>query len=594
MRHKLKHKINTDVFLESYRRHPHNPLLILVGFYKGFYHNFLLSVFFYAIKHSPTWVLPIVTANIINYVTGGVPNMMQLILLNAGILSVLLVLNIPTNAAHMHFRAVAVRNVEAGLRSTLVHKIQTMSIPSEKEIQSGRLQSKIIRDVEAIETLSDQLFVSLLNILLNVTVALSVTIFKSRIVFVFFLLMVPLAASLIYGFKSRIKKHNARFRKEVETASARVAEMVELVPVTRAHALEEEEISKMRKQLQTIAQEGYELDMVQTNFGAVSWVCFQLFQVLCLVFTAYMAVKGRIQTGDVVLYQSYFTTIVGQVSSLMTLLPTISKGLESVNSVAEVLLVEDVEDNEGKEELRDLNGSYQFDHVSYTYPKTDRPVIRDLNLDIRPGETVAFVGESGAGKTTIMSLLLGFCLPTEGKLYIDGKDITKINLHSYRSFLAVVPQASILFSGTIRDNILYGTTDVTEEELQKVVDEAGLRSVIERLPDGLETKVGEHGDKLSGGQKQRISIARALIRDPSVILLDEATSALDAISEREVTSALDHMSHERTTFIVAHKLATIERADRIIVMQDGQILESGTYQELLDRQGHFYELAKQL
>ncbi len=587
---KMKHKKDIESFLNSYAAHPNRPLGALIGFYQGYYHNFAFSTFFYIIKHSPVWILPIATANIINSVTEGSGDTARLILSNGALLVFLLLLNIPMNYLHMHFRASAVRDVEAGLRSALIRKIQAMSVLSEKDIQSGRLQSKIIRDVEAVETLSDQLFVNLLNIIINVAVALSVTIFKSRVVFLFFLLMVPLAASLVYFFKKPIKRHNQRFRRQMEATSARVAEMVELVPVTRAHALEEEEISKMEKYVYDIADEGYQLDMIQTNFGAVSWACFQIFQVICLVFTAFLAMRAVIHTGDVVLYQSYFTTIVGQVSSLLNLLPTISKGLESVNSIGEILNIQDVENNEGKTPVGRIRGDYRFEHVSYRYPNTDRKVIDDLNLRIRAGQTVAFVGESGAGKTTIMNMLIGFCVPTEGTLLVDDLPIDTIDLHAYRRNLAVVPQNTVLFSGSIRDNILYGTEGVTEEVLERVVAESGLKGVVEKLPEGLDTQVGEHGDRLSGGQKQRISIARALIRDPRVIILDEATSALDAISEREVSSALDHISRERTTFIVAHKLETIRKADRIIVMQDGGVVESGTFAELMNQRGYFYHM----
>ena len=583
-----------EIFENSYKLHRGNPLMTLIGFYKGYYHNFFLSTFFYIIKHSPTWVLPIATANIINYVTDSVADAKRLILLNAAVLVILLLLNIPMNYLHMHFRASAVRDVEAGLRSTLVHKIQTMSILSEKDIQSGRLQSKIIRDVESIETLSDQIFVNFMNIIINVAVALAVTVSKSKVVFLFFLLMVPLAATLVYMFKKPIKAHNQRFRKEVEATSAKVSEMVELVPVTRAHALEEEEINRMNEQVRQIAVEGYHLDMIQTNFGAVSWACFQIFQVICLVFTAFLALRSVIKTGDVVLYQSYFTTIVGQVSSMLNLLPTISKGLESVNSIGEVLEVDDVEDNEGKTEIIDLRGEYEFDHVSYAYPKTDKLILHELSFKVTPGQTVAFVGESGAGKTTIMNMLIGFIMPTSGRLNIDGMPVESIDLRSYRRNLAVVPQTTALFSGSIRDNILYGTSDVSDETLNRVISESGLFRVLEKLPDGIDTFVGEHGDKLSGGQKQRISIARALIRDPKVIILDEATSALDSISEREVSGALDNMSESRTTFIVAHKLATVRKADIIMVMRDGKVVESGTYDELMDRKGYFYSMEEEL
>nr|MCR5102421.1 ABC transporter ATP-binding protein/permease [Butyrivibrio sp.] len=402
--------------------------------------------------------------------------------------------------------------------------------------------------------------------------------------------MVPLAAFLVFTFKKPIKEYNKKFRREMENTSARVMEMVELVPVTRAHALEDEEINKMDKQVQMIAEAGYRLDIIQANFGAVSWACFQLFQIVCLVFTAFLAINGKIQVGDVVLYQSYFTTVVSQVSSLLTLLPTISKGLESVNSIGEILMIEDDEDDTGKPSIEEVKGVFDFENVSFAYPGSQENVIENMNMHVNQGETVAFVGESGAGKTTIINMLIGFMTPSNGRVLLDGQDMSQINLHSYRENLAVVPQNTILFSGTIRDNILYGTNDVTEEELNRVIDEAGLRSVIEKFPDGIETVVGEHGDKLSGGQKQRISIARALIRKPKVIILDEATSALDAISEREVTSAIDHMSHDRTTFIVAHKLATIEKADKIVVMQNGVIAEQGSFDELMKKKGYFYNL----
>ena len=580
----------TNVYFESYEKHKDNPLMTLIGLYKGMYRNFLYSTFFYILKHCPVWILPIVTANIINSVTAKDPNVLRVIAIDVLLMVFLLLLNVPMNYLHIRFRSKAVRTVEAGLRSALVHKIQIMSIPHQKDILSGKLQSKIIRDVEAVETLSDQLFVSLINIAINITVALVVTVTRSVVVFIFFLLMVPMAAVLVVTFKKPIKKHNQSFRKEMEETAAKVMEMVQLVPVTRAHGLEHEEIMRMDTQMDMVAQAGYNLDIIQGNFGAVSWAFFQIFQVMCLAFTSVLAVKGSIMVGDVVLYQNYFTTIVGQVSSLLTLLPIIAKGLESVTSIGEILGFEHVENSEGKELMPPMKGEYSFENVSYVYPDNKDETLRDLSFHVAPGETIAFVGESGAGKSTIMNLIEGFGFPSAGRILIDGKDITQINLSSYRKQLAVVPQNTILFSGSIRDNILYGTNGVSEEKLLHVIDDAGLRSVIDKLPDGLDTIVGEHGDKLSGGQKQRISIARAMIRDPKVIILDEATSALDAISEREVSNALDNISSKCTTFVVAHRLSTIKSADRIIVIGDGTIAESGTYEELMDKKGIFYRM----
>ncbi|MCR4903917.1 MAG: ABC transporter ATP-binding protein/permease [Butyrivibrio sp.] len=586
----MKKNFDRKVYSKSFKKHGNNSLLVLIGFYKGYYLNFLLSTIFYIVKHSPVWVLPIVTANIINYVTEGVTNAWNLVLFNAFILLVLVFLNIPMNYLHMHFRSVAERSAEAGLRSALVHKIQHISMPYQSDLETGRLSSKIMRDVEAIETVSNQLFTNLLNICINIAVALSVTIFKSRIVFIFFILMVPISGILVGAFRKKIKSINKSFRKEMENTSARVIEMVEMMPVTRAHALEEKEISKMDDQVNQIAEKGYYLDIVQTNFGAVSWAIFQSFQIVCLVFTSMLAIKGKIPVGDVVLYQTYFTTIVNQVSSLLNLIPTITKGLESVSSVGEILLNENVEDDKGKKEIGELKGKYEFRNLHYRYPDSDTDIIKGLNLTVNEGETIAFVGESGAGKTTMINLLIGFCIPTEGKLLIDGNDISEINLHKYRENLAVVPQNTVLFSGTIRENILYGEDNVSEEMLQRVIDESGLRTVVNSLPEGLDTSLGEHGGKLSGGQRQRLAIARALVRNPKVIILDEATSALDNLSEKLVTGALDNLSLGRTTFIVAHRLSTIEKADRIVVMKDGEIVETGTFDELMAKKGYFYEM----
>ncbi|MBR4529395.1 MAG: ABC transporter ATP-binding protein [Lachnospiraceae bacterium] len=575
---------------ESYAKHKGHPLLTLTGIFRGYYHNFVLSAFFYIIKHSPVWVLPIATANIINEVTDGTPLAATHINLYGLMLAALFILNVPMNHLHQHFRSAAIRSAEAGLRSALVHKIQKLTIPYYRQIQSGRLQSKIIRDVEAVEGVSTQLFVGALNVGINLAVALAVTVTRSRIVFLVFLFMAPVAALLMWGFRKPIGLRNRSFRKELENTGAVVNEMVQLLPVTRAHALEEEEMRRMDVHLHHVAKEGYGLDLIQADFGAVSWGLFQLFQVLCLVFTAHLASRGTIPAGDVVLYQSYFTTLVAQVSAIMNLLPTIARGLESVNSIGEVLLSDEVEDTAGGTAIEAPQGSFDFRDVTYRYPGTDKDVLQDLTLHIPAGTRVAFVGESGAGKSTLINMVIGFLVPEKGQVLLDGQDLATVDLHSYRKHLAVVPQETILFSGTIRENILYGTKDVSEETLQRVIEESGLRNVLVRLPDGLETKVGEHGNLLSGGQKQRIAIARALIRDPRVIILDEATSALDAISEQEVTEALDGVCAGRTTFVVAHKLKTVESADLIVVLQDGRVVESGTPAELVAKKGYYAEL----
>ncbi|MFQ7573881.1 MAG: ABC transporter ATP-binding protein [Lachnospira sp.] len=577
-------------FIECYRKQKGHPLKILLGLYKGNYSKFFLAVVFFFIKHCPVWVLPIITANIINDITTGSSDTPRNIIINVAVMIALILLNIPMNYLYTRYKSLATRYAETGLRKALVRKLQQLSISYHKETQSGRLQSKIMRDVEAVEMLSTQMFLSILNIALNVAIALAVTVSKSMLVFTFFLLTTPLAAVTMVFFRNIMRKRNREFRKEMEETSARVMEMVELIPVTRAHALEEEEVEKMSGQLFAVAEKGYKLDVIQSLFGSVGWAIFQIFQVICLGFTGFLALRATILPGDITLYQSYFATIVAQVSSLMSLIPTIAKGVESVNSIGEVLLEEDVEHNEGKSTLDDVVGRFEFKNVKFKYNNASNNILHELNLVVEPGETIALVGESGAGKSTILNLVIGFNFATEGRVLVDGKDMSKIDLRSYRKHLAVVPQTSILFSGTIRDNITYGMEDVDEDTLKEVIKAANLSDLIGSLPNGIDTVVGEHGGKLSGGQRQRISIARALIRHPKVIVLDEATSALDSISEKLIQEALGNLTKGRTTFIVAHRLSTIRDADKIAVIADGHCVEYGTFDELMALKGEFYKM----
>ncbi|MEU0750878.1 ATP-binding cassette domain-containing protein, partial [Streptomyces albogriseolus] len=258
--------------------------------------------------------------------------------------------------------------------------------------------------------------------------------------------------------------------------------------------------------------------------------------------------------------------------------------------VGEVLQAPELEDNEGKAELTALRGAVTFEGVGHAYEGDDRPAVRDFTLDVAPGETVALVGASGAGKSTVLNLVIGFIRPTSGRLLVDGADMNTLDLRTYRRFLSVVPQESILFDGTVRENVAYGMDDADERTVRAALRDANALEFVERLPQGLDTLVGERGARLSGGQRQRLAIARALIRDPKVLVLDEATSALDTRSEALVQEALARLLRGRTTFVVAHRLSTVRGADRIVVMADGAVQEVGTHEELLRRGGAYTAL----
>ena len=581
---------SSNDYTELFRQNKNHSLKTLILLYKGHYMELFWSIVFFICKHSPVWILPIATANIIDAATTPTDKSTSRILWNMLLMIVMVLQNILTNYIHTWLYAKTIRNVEKDLRSALVRKLQQLSIAYHKEMESGRLQSKIMRDVEQVETLSSQIFISMLSIVLNVVVALGVVITKDLVVFLFFGATIPLAVLIMVFFKGKIKRYNSDFRHEMEETSVQVMEMVEMIPVTRAHPLEKKETSRMQTQLNQVARKGLQLDMVQTYFSSISWVTFQIFQVICLGFTGYLASKGRISVGDVVLYQTYFSSIVNNVSSVITLIPIVAKGLESVNSIGDVLTAEDIEDNRKKKKIKDVRGEITFSDVSFCYPDSDVPVLQHLNFCIHPGETIAFVGPSGAGKSTILNMVIGFSKSTGGQIMIDGNNIDTLNLNSYRQHIAVVPQTSILFSGTIRDNITYGLDNISEEELEQVLIASNLKEMVDQLPDGLDTRIQEHGGNLSGGQRQRISIARAFVRNPKILILDEATSALDTISEKQIQEATHNLAKDRTTLIVAHRLSTIRDADRIAVVENGGIAEFGTYEELMAKQGIFYQM----
>ena len=579
-----------EQIIDCYRKHNGKGLRILFGIYKGDYKNLLISSFFFIIKQLPVWVIPLITADVINTIIEMPSGATRRLIIDFIIAFVVLVQNIPTHMIHSHFFSKAKRKVEAILRGAMVRKLQQLSIGFHKEMPTGKIQSKVMRDVESVEALSSQIFNVILRVVVDMSITLVIIIRKSVPVFFMFLICIPFFAFLMAKFRKPMREKNSEFRKTMENTSSSVIDMLELVPVTRAHALEEKEIKKITNEVTVAAQKGYNLDFVQSLFGSVVWVFMSLAQIVCLFFTGYLAVKGVIKDiGDITLYQTYFTTLLGHVNGIVSVLPILAKGLESVNSIGEILSAGDIEDNKGKIKLKKLDGEYEFKNVFFKYDD-ESPVLNGLDLKVNKGETIALVGESGSGKSTIISLVTGFYNVSKGSLLIDGQNVKDIDLHSYRRFLSVVPQKTILFSGTIKENITYGNPRISKERLNEVIEAAQLTSVIEKLPKGINTSVGEHGDKLSGGQKQRIAIARAIIRDPEVIIFDEATSALDSVSEAEIQKAIENLTKDRTTFIVAHRLSTIRNADKIAVIRDGKCVEYGNYEELMAKKGEFYNL----
>jgi ATP-binding cassette, subfamily B, bacterial len=556
----------------------------------GWFYLALLVVL--VVKHSPVWVIPFLVAHVIDALAaGGDAVSIRRMAGYFGIVLLLVLQNVPMQTLMISMLSGAVRGLEQTLRNALVTRLQQLSIAFHDRVENGRLQAKVLRDVEQIQHFCMMVFEGAALAGLSVLFAVVVTAWREPWMSAFFVFILPLVVGLRYGFRRRIKERNRDYRAEVERMSADVSEMINMIPVVRAHGLEETEVRRIGEQLQVVNQQGRRLDVINALFGASAFVTFQVAMVITLGVQAWFCLQGWITAGEIVLYQSLFGTMVMSVSHLLNFYPQLARGVESIRSLGEVLECPDLELNQDRGTVESLSGQVRFDGVTFSYGGREaNPAVRDISLDIAPGECVALVGESGAGKSTMMQLLIGFRRPQQGRILFDGVSMEALDMRSVRRFISVVPQETMLFSGTIRENILYGLEGVSEEALRQVVAAAQLEEMIQRLPQGLETRIGEDGALLSGGQRQRIAIARALVRDPRILVLDEATSALDVVSERKVQEAIDQAVRHRTTFIVAHRLSTIRRADRIVVMQQGRIVDTGTYQELSSRPGPFQHM----
>ena len=538
------------------------------------------------------WILPLITSDVIDLLTLRPDGYLLRICIDAVILFILVAQNVPTTMWRSSIVNKWMRCTTAEIKSGVIRKLQRLSITYHKEIEEGRIQSKFLRDIESVETYYRCVLQSLIPSLVGAVISTAIAVWKSPIVALFFLAIVPANLVITRALRKYIRKNNSVYRLTNEDLSSKLTTTLQMLTLTKAHGLISTEEIAVTEKIEAVKEAGIKIDKIHALFGSLRWALSQLLSGVCLFFCVFLAIKGYISAGEVVLFQSLFASISNSLLSLTNVYPSLMAGKEAVNSLSEIVCAEDIERDDGKMPVPHIKGKIDFEDVTYHYPHENKDVVKSFTLHVKKGERIAVVGSSGSGKSTLMNLLIGLLSPTNGRILIDGVPMTELPMQKYRRFISVVPQNSILFSGTIRENITYGLGSYSEDALLKAVQDSAVDEFLPSLPDGLDSPVGEHGDKLSGGQKQRVSIARALIRNPRILIMDEATSALDNVAEYHVQKAIERLVQERTTFIVAHRLSTIRNADRIVVMDEGKMVEIGSYDELMQKNGKFAELER--
>lgn len=551
---------------------------------RPFRKDYLIAVLAFLLKDSPAWILPVITAMIIDTVVAGGP--LASVLTLGLVALVVLVQNYPMHMVFVRRSSRATRSIAYKLRTSLAEHLQKLTVSFHQRVSGSVIQTKIVRDVENIELMIQQSLPVALSGLFSVAGAIVIIAFNIPIFLAVFGLVIPIAVGLIILFRSRSRVKNEEFRSRVENFSVEVGEMSSMLPVVRAHAIESLASSKVAQSAEELKQKGQELDWLNGRFGALAWLSYQILGLASLLLAATVSILDwiPITAGQVVLVASYFGVLMGTAIGLLNILPSLAKGVESVSSIEELLNAEDLEHNEGKQKLESISGSVNIQDLNLEI--SGRKILSNINLKVEAQKTIAFVGPSGSGKTTLLQSIIGLVRPTSGEVIFDGHKMSEVDMRSVRGFIGLVPQESVVLDGSIRDNVAMGLNQIDSQ----IRDSLKRANLAELASSDLGEILGRAGLRLSVGQKQRLAIARALYREPKLLVLDEATSALDMESERFIQQTLDELSSKVTMILVAHRLSTVRGADQIHYMESGRILESGTHQELMNLKGAYYRM----
>ncbi len=560
-----------------------------ISYYKPHKKMFFLDMLASLLISLIGMVYPIVTNKMLNEY---IPEKMYSTIVIAGIIVlVLYVARMLLRYFVQYYGHIIGVKMQSAMRRDLFDHLQKLPFKFYDNHETGRIMTRITSDIFEIVELAhhgpENLLISAVMIILSFIYLSSIDWILTLIIFACVPILIFVAAKLRKAMRQAFDDR----RKSNATINAAVESSITGIRVTKAYTNAKREVERFEVGDRQFVDSSHRAYSAMAKFHASTSFITDIFNVFILIAGGLFLYAGRISFGD---YSTFIVSVnlfINPVTTLIGFVEQFQNGISGFKRFTEIMDEEPERDAEGAEELTDVRGDIEFKNLSYSYNE-GKEVLHNVNLKLEKGKKLALVGPSGGGKTTICHLLPGFYLPGdgEGEILIDGKNIRGLTLDSVRRNIGIVQQDVFLFVGTIRDNIIYGRPDATEEEIHEAARRANIHDYIMTLPDGYDTEIGERGVKLSGGQKQRISIARVFLKDPKVLILDEATSALDNTTEVLIQQALDELCRGRTTLVVAHRLSTIRGADEIAVILDGEVTERGTHEELMAKGGKYKEL----
>ncbi|MCI2254837.1 ABC transporter ATP-binding protein/permease [Domibacillus sp. PGB-M46] len=540
-------------------------------------------------------LLPILIKYVIDDIIGGsmsaADKKEQLYLVIGLMLILFIIVRYPVEYYRQYFAQWTGSKILYDIRDQLFAHIQKLSFKYYANTRAGEVISRVINDVEQTKNF---VITGLMNVWLD-----AATIVIAAIIMMTMDVKLTLVALVVFPFYGlSVKYFFGNLRRLTRVRSQALAEVqshlherVQGMPVIKSFAIEPVEQERFQKHNQNFLQKALDQTAWNAKAFAVVNTLTDIAPLLVIGYAGLQVIDGNLTVGTMAAFIAYIDRLYNPLRRLVNSSTTLTQSIASMDRVFELLDEKyDITDKKGALECRNVKGDILFEHVDFRYDEKEELVLRDIDLHVKAGETIALVGMSGGGKSSLVSLIPRFYDVTGGRILLDGTDIRDFEVRSLRDKIGMVLQDNILFSDSVRENILLGRPDATEEEVVEAAKAANAHDFIMALPNGYETKVGERGVKLSGGQKQRVAIARVFLKNPPLLILDEATSALDLESEHLIQEAIEALAKTRTTFIVAHRLSTITHADRIVLIEHGEVVEDGSHDELMKKQGGYWKL----